>query len=253
MYNHYGELATTVYELTKPAGASLNGDIDYYMERLEGITGPILEAGVGSGRMLIPLLEEGFHIEGIDQSKDMLDACQKNLVAHHLSAPIYQDDLALFSIHDNYYDAIIMPTSTFCLIQTEELANQVLENFHRHLKPNGKIIIDLDLPFYPELGESATTSFPLSSKELITYEKKIVEIDWLKQHTIYHLTYAKWIEGVLVKQELQQFLLRWYGLNEFKLILEKVGFQDISISSDYEFDVHPVDSNQTITFEAIKK
>lgn len=253
MYNHYGELATTVYELTKPTGASLNGDIDYYMERLEGITGPILEAGVGNGRMLIPLLEEGFRIEGVDQSKDMLKACQKNLAAHHLSAPIYQDDLAFFSIDSNYYDAIIMPTSTFCLIQTEELANQVLKNFYHHLKPNGKLMIDLDLPFYPELGESSTTSFPLSSKELITYEKKIVEIDWLRQQTIYHLTYAKWVEGVLVKQELQQFLLRWYGLNEFKLMLEKVGFKDISISSDYEFDVYPVDSNQTITFEAIKK
>lgn len=35
MYNNYGSLATKVYELTKPAGASINGDIDYYIERLE--------------------------------------------------------------------------------------------------------------------------------------------------------------------------------------------------------------------------
>ncbi|MEG0255608.1 MAG: class I SAM-dependent methyltransferase [Vagococcus sp.] len=252
MYNHYGPLATKVYELTKPIGASLNGDIDYYSERLDGISGKILEAGVGSGRMLIPLLKEGFDIEGIDQSFDMLAACQASLSQQQLATTIHQGNLADFLIAENYYEAIIMPTATFCLLETEKLAYQTLINFYRHLKIGGKIIIDIDLPFYPELGETSTTSFPINTEELITYEKKIVEIDWFSQHIISHLTYSYWQKGELIKQELQQFLLRWYGLNEFRLMLEKVGFKEISISADYEFDEAPTNSNQTITFEGKK-
>lgn len=252
MYNYYGPLATKVYELTKPVGASLNEDIDYYSQRLDGLKGKVLEAGVGSGRMLIPLLKEGINIEGIDQSFDMLAACQTNLTKENLTTTIHQGNLADFFIGENYYETIIMPTSTFCLLETETLAYQTLRNFYRHLKVGGKVIIDLDLPFYPELGESSTSSFPLNQEELITYEKKIVEIDWLNQHIISHLTYSYWQKGELVKQELQQFLLRWYGLNEFSLMLEKVGFKQITVSADYEFDEAPTNSNQTITVEAIK-
>ncbi len=252
MYNHYGELATTVYEITKPVGTSLNGDIDYYSKRLERITGTILEAGVGSGRMLIPLLEDGLSVEGIDQSEEMLAACRLNLNKQGLEACLHHGDLATFFLGDNQFEAIIVPTATFCLIQTEKLAYQVLENFYRHLVTGGKVIIDLDLPFYPELGESSITSFSLNDNNFITYEQKIVEIDWLKQQTVSHLTYSKWVDGVLVKTELQQFLLRWYGINEFKLMLESVGFKDISISSDYDHNIYPIDSNQTITFEAYK-
>ncbi|MGX7025459.1 class I SAM-dependent methyltransferase [Vagococcus hydrophili] len=252
MYNHYGNLATTVYEITKPVGTSLNGDIDYYSERLEGITGKILEAGVGSGRMLIPLLEEGFQVEGVDQSTDMLAVCRDNLDKHHLQTSLHQDNLTHFSLGNSTFEAIILPTSTFCLIENEQLAYQTLTNFYQHLKVGGKLILDLDLPFYPEVEESTTTSFTLSETEVITFEKKIISIDFLEQHIVYHLTYSLWRHGELVKTELQQFLLRWYGLNEFKLMLEKVGFKNINVSSDYEFDVMPTDSNQTITFEAWK-
>ena len=252
MYNNYGSLATKVYELTKPVGSSINGDIDYYSERLEGITGKILEAGVGSGRMLIPLLKNGFQIEGIDQSSDMLSMCQRNLEQHDLQAVLHQGNLIHFDLGKAVFEAIIMPTATFSLIETEELALQVLENFYKHLTNQGKIIIDLDLPFYPELNETSTSTYNINTHEIITLERKIVEIDWLNQHIISHLTYSQWLDGKLTQTELQPFLLRWYGLTEFKLLLEKVGFKNITISADYDFHSSPTDSNQTITVEAYK-
>lgn len=252
LYNRYGSLATKIYELTKPTGTSINGDINYYIERLEGIHGKILEAGVGSGRMLIPLLEEGFNVVGIDTSSDMLAMCQKNLHQSKLVAELHTGNLIDFDLGHDQFEAIIMPTSTFCLIETEKLAINVLTNFFNHLTSGGKLIFDLDLPFYPELNETSTSTFQISQNELITLERKIVEIDWLKQHLISHLTYSQWVEGKLMKTELQPFLLRWYGLTEIELILEKIGFKDISISADYEFDISPIDSNQSITIEAYK-
>ena len=252
MYNFYGTLATKVYELTKPIGTSLNGDIDYYSERLEGIDGTILEAGVGTGRMLIPLLEDGFDVHGVDSSIEMLEKCQKHLKEHALETILFEDDLTIFNLGKKDYSAIILPTSTFCLIKTQQLAQQVLENFYNHLASGGKIIFDLDLPFYPELNEVAISTHAISETEWITLERRIVEIDWLNQQIVSHLTYCHWVSGKLVKTELQPFLLRWYGLTEIKLMLEKIGFKNISISADYEFDVEPTDSNQTITVEAYK-
>ena len=59
----------TLYEdeavmvLDKPPGSL--PDVAFYLRRLSGLDGPILEPAVGSGRMLIPLLEAGHDAEGI--------------------------------------------------------------------------------------------------------------------------------------------------------------------------------------------
>lgn len=251
MFKNYGPLATEVYDLTKPIGSSLNGDIPYYQERLAGTSGKILEAGVGTGRMLLPLLKNGFDIEGVDQSVEMLEICRSHLTRSDLQTQLYQADLADFHTKTRY-DAIIMPSATFCLLESEEIAITVLKKFYHHLLPGGRVIIELDMPFYPEVGEIITSVHLLSETAGITLERKTVSIDWLRQETITHLKYEKWQNGQLIATELQQLILRWYGLTEFRLLLEHVGFKAITISADYDFATTPVDSNQTITFEAIK-
>lgn len=251
MFNNYGPLCTAVYELTKPVGSTLNGDLDYYLERLDETKGTILEAGVGTGRMLIPLLEAGHEVYGIDASAPMLAQCRQNCTQAGFSPTLFQADLDTFQL-DTRFAAIIMPTSTFCLIPTETLALAVLKNLYQHLLPGGRLIFDLDLPFYPELGEVTTNTYPLSATSGITLESKTVAIDWLQQHIVSHLRYEKWEQGQLLATELQELTLRWYGLSELKLLLTALGFQNITLSADYEFNEMPSDSNQTITFEAQK-
>jgi hypothetical protein len=54
----YGKLASLAYQLDKPIGTSF-GDVEFYQGLLSGVTGELLEPAVGTGRMLIPLLEQG--------------------------------------------------------------------------------------------------------------------------------------------------------------------------------------------------
>lgn len=251
MFSNYGPLCTEVYELTKPVGTTLNGDIAYYQARLAHTTGLILEIGVGSGRMLLPLLEAGYQVHGIDQSPEMLERCQHHCSAKGLTTELILGDIETITL-DHQYEAIIIPTATFCLFATEEIALNVLKNCYRHLVPGGRLILDLDLPFYPELGEVTTTVHPLTETSGITLESKTVEIDWLHQHTITHLKYEKWVNGSLVATELQELKLRWYGLTEFKLLLESIGFATVTLSGDYDYLTPPSNSNEIITFESQK-
>lgn len=46
MFSFYSTLCTELYDYTKPVGYSLNGDIEYYEERLKNCRGRILEAAV---------------------------------------------------------------------------------------------------------------------------------------------------------------------------------------------------------------
>jgi hypothetical protein len=43
---------------------------------------------------------------------------------------------------------------------------------------------------------------------------------------------------------------RWYGLDEFELVLKSVGFSEVVVSADYEYGKRPSRAEQTFTFEA---
>lgn len=252
MFSHYGKLSTEVYQLTKPVGRSIDGDIEYYTERLKGCRGRILEAGAGTGRMLIPLLEAGFLVDGIDYSNDMLNACRLECEKRALSPGLYEGTLQHFSLPSKY-DAIILPTGTFGLIEQREEAVSALDCFYKHLNPGGRILIDLFLPCHFNEGAVSTTAFLLPDGDGITLENTSVQLDWLNQYTLSYLKYEKWSEGKLVDTELQKFLIRWYGVQEFKLMLERAGFQFITCSADYTYRKEPDKQGQVYTFEAVRK
>nr|MBS9408221.1 class I SAM-dependent methyltransferase [Streptococcus oralis] len=82
----------------KPVGYSLNGDIEYYQERLKNGRGRILEAAVGSGRVIIPRLEAGFKVDGIDYSPEMLESCRIRCNERGLHPHLYEGSLQQFSL-----------------------------------------------------------------------------------------------------------------------------------------------------------
>lgn len=252
LFSYYGELSTELYNVTKPIGYSVDGDIEYYLERLTGTNGKILEAAVGSGRFLIPLLEKGYTVDGIDYSPAMLDSCRKRCTERGLHPNLYEGNLRSFQLPSKY-EAIVIPTGSFCLIEKLEDAKNALTCFYNHLIPGGRVIIDLLFPVQWRTGETSTSTFPFSDEEGILLESKSIEINWVDQYTLTHLKYEKWKKGKLVDTELQRFAIRWYGIEEFKLILKNVGFSEITCSADYDYMKEPTKETQLITFEAVRK
>lgn len=138
MYSHYGELCTEFYDLSKPLGYS-TGDVEYYLERLSNMKGKVLEVGCGSGRVLIPLLQAGIQINGIDNSSAMLDACKKRCEQLKLNPLLIEDEMHSFSL-DDQYEAIIIPGGSFQLIEGWEKAVAALKQFNKHLVASIKLV-----------------------------------------------------------------------------------------------------------------
>src|SRR5690348_375010 len=110
MFSSYGELSTEVYDLSKPIGHS-SGDVDYYRSRLTSCKGRILEAAVGTGRMLIPLLEAGFMVDGMDTSPFMLNVCRAHCASRGLTPQLFTGNMQDFSL-PNKYEAVIIPAGS---------------------------------------------------------------------------------------------------------------------------------------------
>jgi len=251
MYSSYGELCTEVYDLSKPLGFSF-GDVEFYLERLLDIKGKVLEVGCGSGRVLIPLLQAGIDIDGLDNSEAMLDSCRRRCNELNLIPELFNDEMHNFTIVDKKYEAIIIPGGSFQLIEGRSQAVATLHNLLSHLTPDGKLIMDLFIPTDLNANSQTTRTWNTMNNEVIVLEDKRIELNLLEQKTVSLLKYEKWKNGELIQTELQRFPVSWYGVHEFELILEKLGYQQIIKSSDYKYNKEPEKDGQMITYEASK-
>ncbi len=107
----------------------------------------ILEIGVGTGRVAIPLAESGFNVTGIDIEKSMLDiACEKTSklpkdIKQRLS--FIRGDAHNFNLN-RQFDLIIVTFNTFYHFMTEKEQVNVLKNVRKHLEPKkGVLVLDM--------------------------------------------------------------------------------------------------------------
>ncbi len=248
MNNRYGSLAALVYDLDKPVGRTFGNEIAFYRSRLAECRGPILEPGVGSGRLLIPFLEAGLPIEGFDASADMLERCRAHCRAQGLSPRLEQMRFQDFA-YDYTFGAIIVPFGSFQLIGDFAEALTVLRRFHDHLSPGGRLIVDLD-PISDFFSSSVRIrSWPTEGGDLITLQAQQVDIDHIAQRKVSHLRYERWRDTRLIETQLELFTLRWWGIHEFELALKAAGFGDIIISGSHEHGRAPTCEDWMITFE----
>lgn len=244
----YGKLATEVYDITKPIGHSF-GDVEFYLGRLRSCTGRVLEPAVGTGRVMIPLLEAGMEVEGIDNSPEMLGICRARCAERGLEPVLDEGDMRSLSLPQRY-EAIIVPAGSFLLIERREESLGTLKRFREHLLPGGRLILDLELQTDFSVGTISTGTVETPQGETITMESNVAEVNFLEQYSVSHLRYEKWRDGKLLRTEMQRFAGMWYGLEEFELVLKSLGFTDVVVSADYEYGKRPSSAEQTFTFEA---
>ena len=122
----YLSLCSEVYELSKP-----NPPEDayaFYRDYAIKANGPILEPMCGTGRFLLPLLEEGFNVHGFDASDYMLEALHAKAKAKNLEPTVWKgfaEDLK----RSEKYNLIFIPSGSFCLIIDPAAVKEALKIF----------------------------------------------------------------------------------------------------------------------------
>ena len=248
MHNRYGTLASWVYNLDKPVGRSF-GDLEFYRQRLEQCDGPVLEPGVGNGRVYVPLLEAGLEVEGFDASDEMLRYCRDECRKRKLPERLTRQTFETFS-YDRRFAAIIVPAGSFQLITDGASAATVPKRFHEHLAPNGRLIVDLSSIRSFLNSSGSVRSWSTDDGDLLTLTDHRVETNYLAQTTLSHLRYELWRDGNLTQTELDLFKLRWWGVDEFSFALRAAGFTDVEVSGNYRHGEAPRQGDDILTFEA---
>ena len=246
----YGTLCTEVYELDKPIGHSF-GDVEYYKRLLAGVRGRILEPAVGTGRILIPLLEAGFDVAGFDTSPAMLAACRRHCRERNLDPVLCEADMTRY-VQPSAYAAVIIPAGSIMLLHGRDATFQALRCFWECLQPSGRLLVDVDVPPTHRRGEP--------SPGPIRYWRRGPFVWTLQtQHSAYDPAanqatnwdrYEKWHAGTLVATELQLFRLQYWGIDDFVGMVKEAGLTEVSITADYLEGHAPEVESHIWTFHA---
>ena len=73
-------------------------EIEFWSKCIEEAGEPALELGSGTGRILVPLLERGHKVVGIDTSEDMLEMCITRCKEKSLRAELHEQSMLDFRL-----------------------------------------------------------------------------------------------------------------------------------------------------------
>jgi len=96
----------------------------------------ILEAGCGTGNLALKIKERGAKVIGLDNCQEALNIYRKKDPKAKL---ILADLKERLPFPDNYFDKIASSNTLYAIPQNKQL--ETLKEFHRVLKPGGKIVI----------------------------------------------------------------------------------------------------------------
>src|SRR5687768_16629107 len=97
-------------------------DVGYYLQLCKTQSGRCLELGCGTGRILLPLLEGGVDIHGIDQSPGMLEELQRLAAEQHMEPKVSLGTLTDF-YSDKPCSTILAPYSVVTYLTEPESLN----------------------------------------------------------------------------------------------------------------------------------
>jgi ubiquinone/menaquinone biosynthesis C-methylase UbiE len=172
----------------------------------------ILEAGCGTGNLDLKISEKGGAVIGLDNCKEALEIYQKK----DRNAKVVLADLTeKLPFPDNFFDKIACNNTLYTIPKEKQL--DVLKEFYRILKPNGKIII-----VNPKKGAKILPiyfSHIEKSFKKIGVRETLSNLIKLLSKTIKMIYFNS-----LIKNETKREIYKFLTLIERKDLLQKAGF-----------------------------
>ncbi len=137
-----------IARLYDPWSSSVVEDISFYVEEaLAAAGGPVVELGVGTGRIAIPTAMAGVHLIGVDSSPGMLEVCAERAREAGVAALL---DLRLGDLRrppvDERVPLVTCPFRAYLHLGTDEERLEALRAARALLHPGGRLVFDVFAP-----------------------------------------------------------------------------------------------------------
>lgn len=108
-----------------------------------GSGGRVLELGIGTGRVALPLAARGIEVWGIDASTKMVE--QLRAKAGGADVPVIIGDFADVDVPGHFH-LVFVALNTLVHLRDQESQVRCFENVARHLEPSGAFVVEARVP-----------------------------------------------------------------------------------------------------------
>jgi SAM-dependent methyltransferase len=207
-------------------------DTDAWIEFGRCFGPDILELGIGTGRIAIPLALAGFNVTGLDLSDDMIKRCQIKLSYEEECTrervSIVKADMSSFDLKKKF-DLITAPCNVINHLWEPGELLQTLSCVRNHLKDSGTFILDNSIPdiAYMVSVNDTVQAFefehPLTGNKIVDRIKSVY--DFVNQLEYDRIELEEYDDaGELLRYVLCEDTLTYFFPRELRFILEASGF-----------------------------
>ena len=198
-----------------PWSRSVTEDVGFYVEEAVAAGGPVVELGIGTGRIAIPTAAAGVRVIGVDSSQGMLEICREQAGFAGVAGLL---DLRLGDLLDppvpERVALVTCPFRAFLHLQTDEDRLAGLHAARTLLVAGGRLVFDV---FQPGADDIADTHGRWLEREPGIYERA----DWDEKARTLTLS----VRGRAGETTMS---LAWISPAEWSELLHRAGFEIVA-------------------------
>jgi SAM-dependent methyltransferase len=213
-------------------------DIDYYVRLARESKGPVLEYGVGNGRIALHVARAGIEVFGVDLSKPMLKDFEERLALEpkqvRARVSLAHGDMREYKLGKRV-PLVYAPFNCFLHLYTRTDVEAFLARVRAHLAPGGRLVFDFSVPHGEDLSRDPDRRYSSprirhpTTGELVKYAERF-EYDRLRQLLLIWMEFEPEGGGKPWKVPLTH---RQFFPREVEALLHYNGFTDIFFTADF--------------------
>ena len=195
----------------------------------------VLDLACGTGSMTYELLKRGYDMIGVDGSEDMLSEAYSRGTSFGDKNILYLlQDMRSFELYGTV-GAVTCCLDSLNYLLCEEDLKKCFDTVHNYLEPDGIFVFDMNTPYKFE-NIYGDNSYILEDK----IDSSDIYCGWQNYYDkesgvcSFYLSLFEEIDGVYRRSDEEQHE-RCYSLDTVKSLLDKCGFELLSVSRDYNF------------------
>ena len=201
-----------IARLYDPWSRSVVEDVGFYVEHAVASKGPVVELGVGTGRIAVPTASAGIRVIGVDSSAGMLEVAreQAELAGVSKLVDLRRGDLRKPPVRGRF-PLVTSPFRALLHMETDADRCAALRAARRLLADDGRFVFDV---FEPGEEDIADTNGRWLEREPGIWERA----DWREDTR----TLVLRVRSDDAEAEMS---LSWLSVDEWRSLLDRTGFE----------------------------
>jgi SAM-dependent methyltransferase len=210
--NEYGHAFADVYDEWYSGLSDLAAVASFVAERAAQVgAGPVLELGVGTGRIALALADAGLAVVGIDISPEMLKVARSKPGANRLV--LIEGDM-VDDLPAGPFSVVVAPYNAVFNLMTVERQRALLDRLATRLSPGGAVIIETTVFGNDQAGDHVG---------IRTLEPDRVVLSVTRQDPDRRVAQGQFIDITNSGVRLRPWQVRWSTLDELDADAGRVG------------------------------